>query len=151
MAQCWIRYSERRSRDRNSWEVRDCRTQIPSIKVLLKTNVKSHKHPGIKLLSSESKTHLVSQRKQNSNRRAYIYIYYIYIHIYIYIYIYIKTQSFWMGTKVIRRNHIIQPTGFGACSSTCCQWDGEDVSAPWERSNSHPSVRVQTSCVNQFI
>ena len=30
-----------------------------------------------------------------------------------------------MGTKVIRRKHIIQPTGFGACSSTYCQWDGE--------------------------
>ena len=30
--------------------------QIPSIKVLFKTNAKSHKHPGIKLLSSESKT-----------------------------------------------------------------------------------------------
>ena len=31
--------------------------QIPSIKVLFKTNTKSHKHPGIKLLS-ESKTRL---------------------------------------------------------------------------------------------
>ena len=38
--------------------------QIPSIKVLFKTNTKSHKHPGIKLLSSESKTQLVNQRKQ---------------------------------------------------------------------------------------
>ena len=38
--------------------------QIPSIKVLFKTNEKSHKHPGIKLLSSESKTQLVNQRKQ---------------------------------------------------------------------------------------
>ena len=38
--------------------------QIPSIKVLFKTNAKSHKHPGIKLLSSESKTQLVNQRKQ---------------------------------------------------------------------------------------
>ena len=53
--------------------------QIPSIKVLLKTNAKSHKHPGIKLLSSESKTQLVKQRKQYSYRRAYIYIY-IYIY-----------------------------------------------------------------------
>ena len=58
--------------------------QIPSIKVLFKTNTKSHKHPGIKLLS-ESKTQLVNQRKQDSYRRAYIYIY-INIHIYIYIY-----------------------------------------------------------------
>ena len=38
--------------------------QLPSIKVLFKINVKSHKHPGIKLLSSESKTQLVNQRKQ---------------------------------------------------------------------------------------
>ena len=50
--------------------------QIPSIKVLFKTNAKSHKHPGIKLLSSESKTQLLNQRKQNSYRNieiAYIY------------------------------------------------------------------------------
>ena len=66
----------------------------------------------------------------------------------IYIYIYIDTE---LLTKVIRRKHIIQPTDFGACSSTCCQWDGEDVPAPWERSNSHPPVLVQKSCVNQFI
>ena len=57
--------------------------QIPSINVLFKTNVKSHKHPGIKLLSSESKTQLVNQRKQNSYRRAYIYLY---------IYIFINTE-----------------------------------------------------------
>ena len=38
--------------------------QIPSIKVLFKTKAKSHKHPGIKLFSSESKTQLVKQRKQ---------------------------------------------------------------------------------------
>ena len=69
----------------------------------------------------------------------------------IHIYIYILTQSFWTGTKVIRRKRIVQPTGFGACSSTCCQWDGEDVPAPWERSNSLPPVRVQKSCVNPFI
>ena len=48
--------------------------QIPSIKGSFKTNTKSHKHPGIKLLS-ESKTQLVNQRKQNSYRRAYLYIY----------------------------------------------------------------------------
>ena len=35
--------------------------QIPSIKVLFKTNAKSHNHPGIKLLSSESKTQLVNK------------------------------------------------------------------------------------------
>ena len=66
---------------------------------------------------------------------------------YTYIYTYILTQSLWTGTKVIRRKHIVQPTGFGACSSTCCQWDGEDVPAPWERSNwsyewFSPSVRL---------
>ena len=49
--------------------------QIPSIKVLFKTNAKSHKHPGIKLLSSEGKTQLVNQRKQNSYRKC------IYLHI----------------------------------------------------------------------
>ena len=38
--------------------------QIPSIKVLFKTNTKSQKHPDIKLLSSESKTQLANQRKQ---------------------------------------------------------------------------------------
>ena len=84
----------------------------------------------------------------------YIYIYTSYNRTHVrnaYIYIYILTQSFWTGTKVIRRKHIMQPTGFGACSSTCSQWDGEDVPAPWERSNSHPPVRVQKSCVNQFI
>ena len=50
--------------------------QIPSIKVLFKTNAKSYKHPAIKLLSSESKTQLVNQRKHNSYRNieiAYIY------------------------------------------------------------------------------
>ena len=36
--------------------------QIPSIKVLFQTNAKSHKHPGIKLLS-ESKTQLASESK----------------------------------------------------------------------------------------
>ena len=48
--------------------------QIPSIKVLFKTNAKSHKHPGIKLLLSESKTQLVNIRNQNSYRKC-IYIY----------------------------------------------------------------------------
>ena len=37
--------------------------QISSIKVLFKTNTKSHKHPSIRLLS-KSKTQLVNQRKQ---------------------------------------------------------------------------------------
>ena len=42
------------------------------------------------LLSSESKTQLVNQIKQNPYRRAYIYIY-IYIYVYIYVYICIYT------------------------------------------------------------
>ena len=154
--------------------------QIPSIKVLFKTNTKSHKHPGIKLLSSESKTQLVNQRKQKVafnpgtthspelqsyimwwgaaspilNDTPVVCIYTCNNRTHIedaYIYIYTLTQSFQTGTKVIKRKHIIQPTGFGACSSTCCQWDGEDAPAPWERSNSHPPVPVQKSCVNQFI
>ena len=58
--------------------------QIPSIKVLFKTNAKSHKHPGIKPLSSESKTQLVNQIKQNSYRNIEIAYIYTYIHIYIY-------------------------------------------------------------------
>ena len=153
--------------------------QIPSIKVLFKTNTKGHKHPSSRLLS-KSKTHLVNQRKQkvafspgtahspeiqsyrtwwgaaspilSDTPVVYIYIRPITELIEgMHIYIYILTQSFWMGTKVIRRKHIVQPTGFGPCSSTCCQWDGEDVPAPWERSNSHPPVRVQKTCVNQFI
>ena len=37
--------------------------QITSNKVLFKTNNRSHKHPGFKLFSSESKTQLVHQRK----------------------------------------------------------------------------------------
>ena len=47
--------------------------QIPSIKVQFKTYTKSHRLPGIKVLS-ESKTQLVNQRKQNSYRRANIYV-----------------------------------------------------------------------------
>ena len=56
--------------------------QTPSIKVLFKTNAKSLKQPGIKLLPSESKTQWVNQGKQYSYRNiepAYIYIY-IYIY-----------------------------------------------------------------------
>ena len=37
--------------------------QIPSIKVLFKTNTRGHKHPSFRLLS-KSKTQLVNQRKQ---------------------------------------------------------------------------------------
>ena len=47
--------------------------QIPSIKVLFWTNAKSHTHSDVILLSLDSKTQLINQRKQNSYRRAYIY------------------------------------------------------------------------------
>ena len=153
--------------------------KIPSIKVLFKTNTKGHKHPSIRLLS-KSKTQLVNQRKQKVafspgtahspeiqsyrtwwgaaspilNDTPVVYTTYnrtLIRNAHTYIYTYILTQSFWTGTKVIRRKHIVQPTGFGACSSTCCQWDGEDVPVPWELSKSHPPVRVQKSCVNPFI
>ena len=87
MAPCWIRYSERRGW---GWGWGIVEHQIPNIEVLFKTNAKSLKHPGIKLLSSESRTQLVKQRKKNSNRHIEI--------AYIYIYIYILPQSFWSGT-----------------------------------------------------
>ena len=113
--------------------------QIPSIKVLLKINAKSHKHPGIKLLSSECKTQLLNQRKQNVafnpgtahspeiqsyrmcwgaasptlNDTPVVCIYTSYNRTHIEnVYIYILTQNLWTGTKVIRRKHIIQPTCF---------------------------------------
>ena len=135
---------------------------------MFKTNTKSHKHLSIRFLS-KSKTQLVNQRKQKVafspgtahspierdgvQLRQYWMTLPLYIRpitelvygMYIYIYIHILAQSFWTGTKVIRRIHIVQPTGFGACSSTCCQWDGEDVPAPWERSNSHSHFPVQKS------
>ena len=87
--------------------------QTPSIKVLFKTNAKSHKHPGIKLLSSESKTQLVNQRKQSSYRKC--------------IYIYILTQSFWTGTKVIRRKHTIQDGRHFADDIFTCIFLNENV------------------------
>ena len=155
--------------------------QIPSIKMLLKTNTKSHKQPSIRLFIREQDT-IGKPKKTKSSIESriralprntvllnvmgrnfastewhtccmYIYTSYNSTHIknayiYIYIYMYVLTQSFWTGTKVIWRKLIIQPTGFGACSSICCQWD---VPAPWGRSNSHPPVRVQNSYVNQFI
>ena len=43
------------------WEIVE--QQIPSIKVLFKTNTKRHKHPSIRRIS-KSKTQLVNQRKQ---------------------------------------------------------------------------------------
>ena len=133
--------------------------QIPSIKVLFKTNTKGHKHPSIRLLS-KSKIQLVNQRKQKVafspgtahspgiqsyrtwwgaalpilNDTPVVYTTYNRTRIRnAHIYIYILTQNFWTGTKVIRRKHIVQPTGFGACSSTgvngmerMCQRHGSD-------------------------
>ena len=127
--------------------------QIPSIKMLFKTNTKSHKHPSIRFLSLPYRT-CWGAASPILNDTPVVYTTYNRTRIrnvHTYIYTYILTQSFWTGTKVIRRKHIVQPTGFGACSSTCCQWDGEDVPAPWEWSNSHPPVRVWKSCVNPFI
>ena len=49
--------------------------QTPSIKVLFKTNAKSDKHPGIELLSLESKTQLVNQKKNRTHIEEHIYIY----------------------------------------------------------------------------
>ena len=57
------------------------------------------------------------------------------------IYIYINTELLEGEQRSPGRN--TSPTGFGACSSTCCQWDGEDVPAPWERSNSHITYAVE--------
>ena len=152
--------------------------QMPSFKVLFKTNTKSHKYPGIRPLSSESKTLLVYRRQQKVafnpgtahapeiqshrmwcgaasptlNDTPVVCIYTYYNRNYkVNIYIHILTKRFRSGTKIIRRKDIIQPTGFGACSSICRQWDADDVPAPWERSKSHPPVWVQKSCVNQFL
>ena len=106
--------------------------QIPSIKMLFKTNTKSHKHPSIGFLS-KSKTQLVNQRKKRSgiqprnrvlpyrtwwgaaspilNDTPVVYTTYNRTRIrnvHIYIYTFILTQSFWTGTKVISRKHIVQ-------------------------------------------
>ena len=51
--------------------------KIPSIKVLFKTNVKSHKHPGIKLLSFESKRHNCLTKENRTHIEEHIYIYII--------------------------------------------------------------------------
>ena len=139
--------------------------QIPSTKVLFKTNTKSHKHPGITLLSSESKTQLVNLRKQklafnpgtahspeiqsyrmwwgaaspilNDTPDVCIYTSYNRIHIKMHIYIYIFITELPDGKPVPR----LVVNGM----------ERKDVPVPWERSNSHPHVRVQKSCVNQFI
>ena len=69
----------------------------------------------------------------------YIYIYYMCVCVFVCMYV---TQSFWTGTKVIRRKHIIQPTSVGACFSTCCQWDEEDV--PCHGSDQTPTILFES-------
>ena len=55
-------------------------------------------------------------------------------------------------TKVIRRKYIIQPTGFGAYSSTCCLWEGRRGCA-----SAMGMIKFPSSCsspkalCNQFI
>ena len=56
--------------------------------------------------------------------------------------------SIWTNTKFVRRKHITQPTGFGAYSLTCFQWDGEVVPAWWEPLKSQPLVLVQNTLWN---
>ena len=134
------------------WEIAE--HQIPSIKVLFKANTKSHKHPSIRLSIREQDT-VDKQKKMAFNpgtaHSPKIQSYRMWwgaaspllndtpvvcicmiieLISRIHIYIYLLTQSFWAVTNVTMRKHIIQTTGFGACSSTCCQWDGEDVPAP---------------------
>ena len=41
---------------KTSWEVRDCRTQIPSVKMLFKTNTYRHKHHSTSLIITEQDT-----------------------------------------------------------------------------------------------
>ena len=142
-------------RAKTSWGLEIAEHQIPSIKVLFKTNTKGHKRPSIRPFIREQDTIGKPKKKVafnpgtvhsleiqsyrmwwgaaspilNDTPVVCRYTSYNRTHIKNE-YIYILTQSFWAGTKVIRRKHIIQPTGFGACSSTCCQWDREDVPAP---------------------
>ena len=56
-------FSKKVQGQKHPWRWRIVEHQIPSIKVLFKTNTKDHKHPSIRLLS-KSKTQLVNQRKQ---------------------------------------------------------------------------------------
>ena len=126
------------------WEIVE--RKIPSVKMLFKTNTNGHKHPIISLIiieqdamgeTKENKWHL-TQEPRTPKKQSYrlwwgaaspiltvtpcacIYTSYnqnsykecIRIDKYKLI------QSFWTGTNVIRRKHIVQPTGFGAYSST---------------------------------
>ena len=55
---------------KHPWRLGIVEHKIPSIKVLFKINAKSRKHPGYKLLSSESKIQLVNQRNKITLRRG---------------------------------------------------------------------------------
>ena len=57
---------------------------------------------------------------------------YIYIHTFVRIIISVQAKL-----EVVRRKHIVHPTGFGAYSSTCCK-DQTTVSSSWESISSHP-------------
>ena len=125
------------------WEIAE-----PCVKMLFKTNTNGHRHPSISLFISHRAWHnWWNQRKQvafntgiaHSPKNSPIDCdavqlrqYWTTLPVYVYTsynqssykecirtYKCILTQSFWTGTKVIRRKHIVQPTGFGAYSSTC--------------------------------
>ena len=102
--------------------------QMPSIKVLFKTNATSHKHPGIKLLSSESKTQLVNQRKQNSYRRAHT-------HTHTYIYIYISTELLdgnMLAFYAVRKNSELDPEHSAETDNENYQFVDPDISVVTE-------------------
>ena len=151
--------------------------QIPSIKMSFKTNTKSHKHPSIRFIS-KSKTQLVNQRKQKVafspgtahspierdgvQLRQYWMTLPLYIrpittrirnvHTYIYIYIYIYIHTELLDGNQGHQEETHHPTHrFRRLFLDLLSLGWRDVPAPWERSNSHPPVRVQKSCVNPFI
>ena len=147
------------------WEIAE--RQIASIKILFKRNTKGHNHPSIRLFIIENdtigKTRKTKSGIQPKNRtlppkQSYrmwwsaaspilndtpvnsIYSSYNRTHTKMHIYKYIYTALL-DGNKghqeeahhpIYRlRRLFLDP---------CCQWDGEDVSAPLERSNSHPQT-----------
>ena len=143
MAPCWIRYSQRRSRGKNI--LGGERLQNAKYLVLLKINTNGHKHPSFSLFIIEQDTigenkkkkwHSTQEPRSPQSYRLWwgaaspilndtpcVCIYTSYnpnsYKECIRTGNYISTQKLWTGTTVIRRKHIVQPTGFGACSSTC--------------------------------
>ena len=138
------------------WEIAE--RKIPSVKMLLKRNTNGHKHPSISLFiirqdtigqNKENKWHSrqgtrTPQKRPTDCDGVQLHQYWTTLPVYVYMSYnqnsyeecirideYILTQSFWTETKVIRRKQIVQPTGFGAYSSTCYHSDGEDVPALW--------------------